>query len=245
MASSRSFFREYIQWRAKIIVYAAAALLIFSSIGLAVLVFSSAKNVYRFSLLLQLLAVLALIPHIVGKSRIRRAWDVLRRADTAQQYPVVAPFLEDEEETRLADPFGYYQTHNLLILLGNVFVSLGLMGALAVFVLYPQAPRFPQETLLRAVLAVIGFAWLNIFMLIQMYRMVQSPLPSGILIWFFAVDFLVGIIGAILAGMIYIVAQWLGGALRFVFANGLRRVLFVISLPFFVIGLVLALISTF
>jgi hypothetical protein len=139
----------------------------------------------------------------------------------------------------------FYETHNLTFVLGNILASIALVGLLVDSVLTPHAEYFQGELLWRVLFSFLGFAWLNFFMLLHLYRMMGTEISRGLLAWFFAVDMFVGLLGVIFAGFIHILLRWVAGGLDFIFSNGFRRVLLIITLPFFIAGLFFELIATF
>ncbi len=242
MIRSQNLFREYILFRSRMAVYAAMLLAILLVVGLAALLAASPVNVNRFGLLLQILGVLALAPDIIGKDTLS-SW----RKARAGAVPQTGGPLPTEPDAPLPEEafYNFYQANNLTFVLGNVLASAALVWLLADAVLNPRADLFPLERVWRALFSLLGFAWLNFFMLLHIFRLSGKEVSRAILAWFFAIDLLVGILGVIFAGLIHILLRWGSGGLRFLFANGPRRVLLVITLPFFVVGLFFELIATF
>lgn len=246
MVNSQRLFREYILWRSRMAVYAAFVLAILLVGGLVALLVSSPLNINRFGVLLQLLGVLALAPDIIGKDKFRRQYGV---------GPVVVPLTGPQADADPPDPeaepmrdeafFDFYQTRNLTFVLGNILASLALVWLLIDKVLVPRAELFPGESVWRVLFSLFGFAWLNFFMLLQLSRLVRGGVPRGLLAWFFSVDLFVGVLGVLFAGFIHILLRWVYGGLGFIFQNGMRRVLLIVTLPFFVAGLFFELIATF
>lgn len=144
-----------------------------------------------------------------------------------------------------ADIFRYYQKANTSIVLGNIMAALGTIWLMVAAVLYPESLSFPEEVFLRVLVSLVGFAWLNLFMLVQILLMANTAIPGGMLAGFFTVDLLLGFIGVVFAGMIHILRKWLGRGLGFVFQNGARRVLLAITLPFLLMGLALQILATY
>ncbi len=149
------------------------------------------------------------------------------------------------EESWEAGIFRYYQKTNNTLLVGNIFAALSAIWFFVAAVLYPETLSFPEEASLRALVSLIGFAWLNMFMLMQILLLANAAIPGGMLAGFFTVDFILGFPGIVFAGMVHIARQWLGRGLGFIFRNGARRVLLSITLPFLLFGLALQIIATF
>jgi hypothetical protein len=261
MVSSQNLFREYIQWRSRMASYAAVALTILLVIGLLAWFVASPININRFGLLLQLLGVLALAPDVVGKEKFpffRRPAEVVDAPDKPTDETggpgvdvdaVIDPPEDDDQPPDQVLPedqfLPFYQAKNLTFLLGNVLASFALVWLLADGVLSPRPDFFPMEGLWRLLFSLLGFSWLNLFMLLQVVRLSGSTAPRRVLAWFFAVDLFVGILGVIFAGLIHILLRWVLGGLQFIFNNGMRRVLLIITLPFLAVGLFFELVATF
>mgnify|MGYP001100343938 CR=1 FL=1 len=71
MATSDHLFRGYILWRARVVSFTAVALAALLLLSLLAVLAADMSSLNRFGLLLQLLGLLALIPHAVGKARLR------------------------------------------------------------------------------------------------------------------------------------------------------------------------------
>ena len=242
MVSSQNLFREYILFRSRMAVYAALGLTILFLVGLAALLVSSPANINRFGLLLQILGVLALAPDVIGKNKFAR-WRKAQPGTVPQTGGEAAP--AEAAPMREEAFFRFYQTHNMTFVLGNVLASVALISLLLDSVLAARPAFFPAEGLWRVVFSLLGFAWLNIFMLLHIYRLMGMEISRGWLAWFFAVDLFVGLLGVFFAGFIHILLRWIAGGLDFIFANGPRRVVLIITLPFFIAGLFFELIATF
>jgi hypothetical protein len=230
LSSAQNLFREYIAWRARAVVYVAAALAVLGLFGFGVLIANSPDNVNRFGLLLEMIGGFSVIPHIVGKNRFR--WLFERQVKPG----IVVSGI---------DRFALYTTGNRTLLLGNILAAAGLAWLLADIILNPRPPVFPAEIPLRVALSLIAFTWLNAFMLVLIYRLFRKPEPEGLLAVFFAADLLVGFVGIFFAGILYFIEEWLGGGLRFTFRNGLRRVLLMATLPCLLAGLGFQLLAAF
>ncbi len=227
-------------------MYAAFFLVILIVGGLIALLVSSPSNVNRFGLLLQLLGVLALAPDIIGKQNLPILHGELQKAPV--ENAVVndpLPAAEPSPSPREEEPFVFYQAHNLTYMIGNTLASLALMWLLADKVLFPRADIIPYETILRVMFSLLGFVWLNVFMILLISRLHGGTMPSGPLAWFFTIDMFVGFPGVFFAGFVHILLRWVGGGLVFIFHNGPRRVLLIVTLPFFVVGLFFELVATF
>ena len=265
-------FREYLHLRARVVVYAAITLAVLGIFALIALISSNALNVTRFGLALEWLAVLAVVPHMLGLQRAAPAQEpIVTPPPDGQEPPVVVDGLTGQPipdpqpaavgaapegaapagESSAADAnweagiFRYYQKSNLSMVLGNIIAALGAIWLLIAAFLYPETLSFPEEAFLRALVSLVGFAWLNLFMLVHILLMANAAIPGGMLAIFFTVDFLLGFIGVLFAGIIHILRRWLGRGLGFVFQNGARRVLLAITLPFLLMGLALQLVATF
>ncbi len=246
MDSTPKLFREYILWRSRMTVYAAFFLVVLMVGGLVALLVSSPSNVNRFGLLLQLLGVLALAPDIIGKQNL----PILH--EEPQKTPVEnaganspPPLAEPAPAPRDEQPFVFYQVHNLTYVLGNILASLALMWLLVDKVLFPRADIFPNESMWRVLFSLLGFIWLNVFMILLIGRLRSGTLPNGPLAWFFFIDLVVGILGLFFAGFVHILLRWVRGGLEYIFQNGSRRVMLIVTLPFFVAGLFFELVATF
>ncbi len=249
MDRTPKLFREYILWRSRMTVYAAFFLVILIVGGLIALLVTSPSNVNRFGLLLQLLGVLALAPDIIGKQNLpplRRKPQTAPAAEAVVSDPPAteepAPAMRAEEPEK---PFDYYQVHNLTFMLGNILASLALMWLLVDKVLFQRADFFPNESIWLVLFSLVGFAWLNIFMILLISRLRSGTVPSGPLAWFFTIDMFIGILGVFFAGFAHILLHWVRGGIAYLFQNGLRRVLLIVTLPFFVAGLFFELVATF
>lgn len=272
MDPAERLFREYLHLRSRMVVYAAITLAVLGVFALFVLISSSALNVTRFGLALEWLAVLAVVPHLIGLRRAAPAPEpIVTPPPDGQEPPVVVDGLTGQPipdpqpagagvaaegaspagESSAADAnweagiFRYYQKSNLSIVLGNMIAALGAVWLVIAAFLYPETLSFPEEAFLRALVSLVGFAWLNLFMLVHILLMANAAIPGGMLAIFFTVDFLLGFIGVVFAGMVHILRKWLGRGLGFVFQNGTRRVLLAITLPFLLLGLALQILATF
>jgi hypothetical protein len=247
MVKSQNLFREYIYFRSRMAVYAALGLMVLLLLGIAALLFTGPTNINRFGLLLQILGALALAPDVIGKEKFAR-WRQAQPAPvpqtggapqpTSAEAPVDAA-MRDEAFLR------FYETHNLTFVLGNTIAAVALVWLLVDSVLAPRPEYFQGELLWRLLFSFLGFAWLNFFMLLNIYRLLGAEISRGMLAWFFAVDLFVGLLGVIFAGLAHILLRWAAGGLNFIFSNGPRRVLLIITLPFFIAGLFFELIATF
>lgn len=253
------------------VVYAAIALALPGIFGLFLFVSSSGQNANRFGLALEWLAVLAVVPHLVGLRRSSPQQEPAVPPPDGQEPPVVVdgltgqPIPDPQPDSAgasssgaapAAEPaaaqtsweaaiFRYYQKTNLSVLIGNFLAALGVIWLLIAAVLYPETLSFPEEAFIRGIISLIGFAWLNLYMLVQILLVINAPIPGGMLAGFFTVDFLLGFIGIVFAGMVHILRRWLGRGLGFIFQNGARRVLLAITLPFLLVGLALQILATF
>ena len=228
------------------VIFAAGLLAVLGVVGLSLYLSQSAADLNRFGLLLQIAAVLSLLPHVVGKHYFRRLGLALKRlADPAAPIESGAIPNTGENAMTMDENFVFYRTHNLPVMLGNLFAALILMGLFAAFLILRQPSRLPQEEFIRAMLAFLGFAWLNLLMLIHIFRMMKVPSPPGVLAWFFSFDLVLSLVGLLLAGIVYICVNWLGRSLNYVFSNGLRRVLLMVTLPTVLAGILFEILATF
>jgi len=260
VVTSHNYFREYIQFRSWMVVFAAVFLAVVGMIVLAFLITSSPANIHRFGLLLQFLGGLSIVPHVIGRQHLgwlrNAAAARVERGDPPDQ-PVDGAASQPAEEGANPNPaqattsddmeasFAYYQAHNLHIVLGNTFFSLSLMALFAALLFIPQLRALIPDQIFPAVLAFIGFFWLNLFMLIQIFLFLRVPAPAGLLSWFFSLDFVLSMLGLGFAGVVYILSNWLAKSVGYVFQNGLRRVLMVITLPTVLTGLLLEILAAF
>lgn len=251
MVTSRNYFREYIQFRSWIVVFAAGFLSVAGIIGLALLIASSPENVHRFGLLLQLLGGLSLLPHVIGKRHFARWNAALHNVAGGGEAPIesedIVPNLPASDPPGM-DPngnFAYYQAHNRSIVLGNVIASLVLMALFAAVQFLPDAAGITQEGIVAALMAFLGFAWLNLFMLIHIFLMLRVPSPPGVFSGFFYLDFVLSLLGLGFAGAMYILLNWLMRSVRYMFHNGIRRVLLMVTLPAVLAGLFFEVLATF
>ncbi|RPJ46340.1 MAG: hypothetical protein EHM21_08755 [Chloroflexi bacterium] len=256
MVRSQNLFREYILWRSRMALYAALGLALLLIVGLLTWFMASPENINRFGLLLQLLGVLAVAPDIIGKEKFPYWRKRMAGAETAgegEAGPVEAnqaasPPGEDAPGTGDLESDGqflaYYQANNLTFLLGNILASTALVWLLVDAVIAPRPDFFPDERTWRILFSMLGFAWLNLFMLLQIKRLSGAVPSPGLLAWFFAVDLFVGVLGILFAGIIHILLYWVIGSARFIFNNGPRRVLLIVTLPFLAVGLFFELIAT-
>lgn len=143
------------------------------------------------------------------------------------------------------DRFDFYQSHNRLIILGNGLAALCLIGWLAASIVDPRSLRFPEEIFLRELLSLVGFAWINGYLLIHIYRAIQSSIPPAILGMFFSIDMGLSVMGVVFAGGIYVLSGWLRRGMHYVYGSGARRVLRWVTLPLFALSLLLELLATF
>jgi hypothetical protein len=228
-------FREYILLRARSVLYVALLVALAAVVALVFLAAASSENITRAGLVFQLLAVLAVLPEVVGKSNLPSFR--LNQADNN------ATILETTSQT----PFEFYLSHNQLFVLGNILASLGLGWLWVDQVLFPALQRPGWEVALRLASGMLGFAWLDLFMAALIYRLLPSSAPAVLIRLFFVVDFLVSFFGMVLAATAFLVERWVFGALRFIYQeepDSTRRVLLWVSLPFFLFGIVLALLAT-
>ncbi len=250
MVSTPKLFREYILWRSRMTAYAAFFLVLLIVGALIALLVSSPSNINRFGLLLQLLGVLALAPDIIGKEHFlafRQGPQTLPPTNAMGGGPLLSgePAPVNEEPSGEERPFDFYRDHNLTFMIGNVLASLALMSLLADKVLFPRPDLIPNEGIWRVMFSLLGFAWLNVFMILQISRLSGRELPRGSLAWFFTIDMFVGVLGLLFAGLIHVLLRWVGGGLAYLFHNGSRRVLLIVTLPFIVAGLFFELVATF
>ena len=272
MDPAERLFREYLHLRSRVVVYAAIILAVLSVFALIALISSNALNVARFGLALEWLAVLAVVPHLIGLRRAAPAPEPIVTPPPDGQEPAVVvdgltgqPIPDPQPAAAGAAPkgaapvndaptadanweagiFRYYQKSNLSMVLGNIIAALGAIWLVIAALLYPETLSFPEEAFFRALVSLVGFAWLNLFMLVHILLMANAAIPGGMLAIFFTVDFLLGFVGVIFAGMFHILRKWLGRGLGFVFQNGARRVLLAITLPFLLLGLALQIVATY
>lgn len=242
------------------VVFAAAVLAVVGAIILAWLVASDPVYIYRLGLLLQFLGALSVVPHVVGKHQfgwLRNAAAAVAAGEnpSAQTEDGSAgqPAAEGTDPNAaqgitsqdLAAFFAYYQAHNLPIVLGNILFSLSLMALFAALLFIPQVRQLIPDQIFPAVLAFIGFFWLNLFMLIQIFLFLRVPAPAGLLSWFFSLDFVLSMLGLGFAGLVYIITSWVARTVGYVFQNGLRRVLLMVTLPSVLFGLLLEILAAF
>lgn len=217
------------------LIYVALILILMITFGFGFSILSSREHVNRVGIGLQMIGTLALIPMVIGKEKFRN----LRLGEFHQkQIAQVEPALTPETY------FDYYLARNLPISMGNILASLGLMWLLASFIIQPGEGYAFLQWLVRGVLSLFGFTWLNLFMLLHIYRQVSVTIPDWLMATFITVDFPMAFLGIAFAGMAYIVIYWLLGALRFLFGKDLRRVLLLVTLPFFALGTLLELLAT-
>jgi hypothetical protein len=256
MIGSQNLFREYILLRSRMVTYVAIAILIFLLIGLVAWFVVSPQNINRFGLLLQLLGVLALAPHVFGKDKIpflRRAGAVVKggagaatlgRTDPEVDPQLYGPALHtnlNSEEQILT----YYQDNNLAFLLGNILAAGALVWTLMDVVLRLRPGVVPTDGWWRLFFSLLGFIWIDLYMLLQIYRLRGFALPRVLLAWFFIVDFFISVLGIFFAALVHILVAWAAGGFRFIFNNGMRRVLLIVTIPFLAVGLFFELVATF
>ena len=263
MVTSQNLFRQYIGLRSWVVKVVAVFMLLLLIIALVTLLASNPDNINRFGLLMQLFAVLSLVPHIIGKDKFLAFFGRKRTTlpapeevippdglppvsigpDYLQQKPRPTPAPADSE-----DFFPLYRSRGLLLVIGNGLASAAMASALAVYVFHLSGNTLPGALIdggtFSMLLSLLGFAWLNIFMLIHFYLLRHAPVPRGVLAWFFAVDLFVSVAGVFFAGLLHIMVHWLGGGVGFVFHNGARRVVLIMTLPFLISGIFFELLAS-
>ena len=250
MATTHTLFREYILLRLRAVIYATVILTLLLAGVLIFLASSSVSNVNRAGLILQFLAGLAILPELIsiGKSQ--------HNNEDPEPSPQTGSELNNPTPRTVPDGvlleqqqyFDLYLAHNRPFLAGNLVVSLWMIGFLVTLAFDPQPDMNMATRLLWTLLSLVGFAWVNLLMLNFIYRLAYDLIPSAVQRTFFVVDFLVTIPGLFFAAAFYLISNWAWAGLRFVYQDspmGPRRVLLMVSLPFFLIGTLLIFIATF
>lgn len=217
--------RNYFDWRARMITFATILIGFACIAGLVVLITYEPEFLPFLGILLQFVGVFALIPDVVGR-------DTVFGALRAPQINLAG-----------RDPLRLYERRNKAILWGNGLTSLLAAGAMGFFILFPQ--QAPARSLFLFGVGVLGFFWLNLLMLLYIFRFQGLPAPEGAYIWFLRIDFLVTIPGIILSAFFHVWLGLLPKLVQFTFRNGIYRVLLIITLPCLLVGLMLELIGSY
>jgi hypothetical protein len=234
LAGAQAIFYEYIQGRARITGVVALVLFVTALFGLIWLAAGRSVQIYQLGLLLQMTGAAALFPLVLPRQPQQPA-----AANTPMENGWTAADLSAP-----ADFVAYYQERSLPLVVGNLAAALALIMLVAELVFAAPGSIAWEEGLLRVLFALLGFVWINYYMLIHIYLQFQWRISRPLLFWFFFVDLILSVVGVFFAAIVHILIHWIPWGLRSIYQNGFKRVLLIVTLPFWFVGLVFELIAT-
>jgi hypothetical protein len=234
------WFQDYIFGRAQVVRFFAIVLAVALLAGVSWLVSDTQNHIYQFGVLLQLFGTTALVPYVITKGDPSNLLQAAVPAGNGLNETVLPGYFVTE-----IDYIRYYRAHNQQVVIGNGLASLVFMLLMAEWLIFPPQVLQPVDLLSRGVLALMGFTWLNLFMLVHIFVVMQARIPQVLVAWFFLIDLVVSIFGGLFACLVEIFLHWIPRGFHYAYQNGYRRVLLVFTLPCFVVGLLFELVASF